>query len=151
MENSVKHQIHQILRITRKNGKIEYRGRTYAKNDVVLEPGWISDDFEWRETQLYKLVTTVTRDDGNPNIYTISFGRCNLQTLFDESKYEEIHSECIIFSRQIYIKKVTEQDIRKNKICLYIFPGAPTLFYQQGNQNSYILSSLVSVFHYMGD
>ena len=42
-ENRVKHQIHQILRITSKNGKTEYRGRKYAKNYVVLEPGWISD------------------------------------------------------------------------------------------------------------
>ena len=34
---------------------------------------------------------------------------------------------------------------------LYIFPGAPTLFYQQGNHNSCILSSLASALHYMGD
>ena len=46
LENSVKHQIHQILHITIENGKTGYRGRTYAKNDVVLEPGWISGAFE---------------------------------------------------------------------------------------------------------
>ena len=34
---------------------------------------------------------------------------------------------------------------------LYIFPGSPTLFYQQVNQNSCILSSLSSAFHYMGN
>ena len=45
LNNSVKHQIHQILRITSKNGKTEYHGSTYAKNEVVLEPGWISDAF----------------------------------------------------------------------------------------------------------
>ena len=39
----------QIICITSKNGKTEYRGRKYAKNEVVLEPGWISDDFEFRE------------------------------------------------------------------------------------------------------
>ena len=49
LDNSVKHQIHQILRITSKNGKTEYYGRTYAKNDVVLEPGCIRDAFELRE------------------------------------------------------------------------------------------------------
>ena len=49
LKNSVKYQIHQILRITKNNGKIEYRGRTYAKHYVVLEPGWISDDFELHE------------------------------------------------------------------------------------------------------
>ena len=34
---------------------------------------------------------------------------------------------------------------------LYIVSGAPTLFYQQGNQNSRILSYLASALHYMGD
>ena len=34
---------------------------------------------------------------------------------------------------------------------LYIFPGAPSLFYQQVNHNSYILLSLASALHYMGD
>ena len=37
LENSLNHQIHQILHITSKNGKTEYRGRTYAKNEVVLD------------------------------------------------------------------------------------------------------------------
>ena len=34
---------------------------------------------------------------------------------------------------------------------LYIVPGASTLFYQQGNHNLCILSSLASSFHYMGN
>ena len=34
---------------------------------------------------------------------------------------------------------------------LYIVPGAPTLFYQQGNKNSRILLSLASALYYMGD
>ena len=34
---------------------------------------------------------------------------------------------------------------------LYIVPGAPTLFYQQGNHNSCIISYLESALHYMGD
>ena len=88
MENSVKHQIHQIMRITSNNGKTEYCGRTYAKNEVVLEPGWISDAFELREPEFYKLVTTVTHDDDSPNIYNVPVGRCDLQTSVDESKYE---------------------------------------------------------------
>ena len=49
LENSVKHYIHQIVRITSKNGKTEYRGRTYTKNEVVIEPGWISNASELRE------------------------------------------------------------------------------------------------------
>ena len=35
----------------------------YVKNNVVLEPGWISDAFDFREPEFYKLVKTVTRDD----------------------------------------------------------------------------------------
>ena len=97
MENSVKHQIYQIIRIISKNVKIEYHGRTYAKNWVVLEPGWISDAFELRKPEFYKLVTTVTRDDGSHNIYTVPVGRCNLQKSVDESKYEEINQNALIF------------------------------------------------------
>ena len=36
-------------------------------------------------------------------------------------------------------------------MCLYIVPGAFTLFYQQGNHNSCILSSLASALYYIGD
>ena len=32
------------------------------KNESLLERGWISDAFEFREPEFYKLVTTVTRD-----------------------------------------------------------------------------------------
>ena len=79
-ENSVKYQIHQTLLITSNNGITEYHGRTYSKNDVVLEPSWISDAFEFREPKFYKLVTTVTRDDDSPNIYIVPVGQRNLQT-----------------------------------------------------------------------
>ena len=65
MDNSVNNQIHQILRITSNNGKTEYRGRTYAKNEDLLEPSWISDAFELCEQELYKLVTRVTHYDDN--------------------------------------------------------------------------------------
>ena len=85
--NSVKHQIHQIIRINSKNGKTEYRGRTGAKNYVVLEPGWISDAFKLSGPELYKLVTTVTHDYNSPNNYTVPVGRCDLQTSVDEYKY----------------------------------------------------------------
>ena len=68
LDNSVKHKIHQIVCITSNNGKPEYRERTYAKNDVILKPGWISDAFELSEPEFYKIVTTVTRDDDSPNI-----------------------------------------------------------------------------------
>ena len=74
LENIVEQKIHQIQRITGRNGKTEYRGWTYAKNEVLLEPGWISDAFKFREPLLYKLVTTVTIDDDSKNIYTVTVG-----------------------------------------------------------------------------
>ena len=43
----------------------------YAKNEVVLEPGWISEDFEFRKPEFYKLLTTVTCDDESQEIYTV--------------------------------------------------------------------------------
>ena len=57
----------------------------YEKNEVVLEPGWIRDIFEFREPEFYKLVTTVTRDDDSQHIYTVPVGRCNQLTTFGES------------------------------------------------------------------
>ena len=49
LEKSIKLQIHKITRITDNNGKTDYCGRKYAKNEVVLEPGWIHETFEFRE------------------------------------------------------------------------------------------------------
>ena len=43
----------------------------YAKNEVVLQPGWISDAFKFREPLLYKLITTVTIDDDSKNGYNV--------------------------------------------------------------------------------
>ena len=94
--NSVKQKIQQIIRITRKNCKTEYRGRTYAKNEVVLVPGWITDDFELRETKFHKIATTVTRDYDNGNIYTVPVGRYNQQTTFQKSKCEKKPKSALI-------------------------------------------------------
>ena len=41
-------------------------------------------------------MTTVTRDDDSPNIYTVTFGWFNLQTSVEESKYEDIHQNALI-------------------------------------------------------
>ena len=66
--------MHQIICTTSKNFKTKYRGRTYAKNEHVLEPGWISDAYEFREPELYKIATTVTCDDENENMYYLPVG-----------------------------------------------------------------------------
>ena len=48
-----------------------------CKKEVVLQPGWISDAFEFCEPELYKLVTTVKRDDDGQSIYTVPVVQCN--------------------------------------------------------------------------
>ena len=151
LDNSVKHKIHQIVCITSNNGKPEYRERTYAKNDVILKPGWISDAFELSEPEFYKIVTTVECDDDSKNIYTVPIVQCNLQTSADEYKYEEIHHNTLICPGGSISKKEPSKISEKKKICLYIVPDEPTLFYQQGNHNSCLISSLASALHYMGN
>ena len=42
-------------------------------------------------------MTTVRRDGESPNIYTVPFGRCDIQKSVNESKYEEIHHNVLIF------------------------------------------------------
>ena len=42
-------------------------------------------------------MTTVTRDDDSPNIYTVSVGRCDIQISVYESKYEEKSQHSLIF------------------------------------------------------
>ena len=57
------------------------------------------------EPEFYNLVTTVTRDDETPEIYTAPVGRYNLQTSVDESKYEEIHHNARICPGESISKK----------------------------------------------
>ena len=47
------------------------------KNEVALEPGWISYACELRELEFYKLVTTLTLGDDGKNVFTVPVGRCN--------------------------------------------------------------------------
>ena len=76
-----------------------------CEKKVVLQPGWISDTFEFREPELYKLMTTVTRDDNSRNIYTVPVGRCNQQTSVEESTYEEKPKSALIFTGEYILKK----------------------------------------------
>ena len=77
LQNNVKHQIHERMHITSKNGKTEYHVRTHAKNEVVFEQCWISDYFELREPEFYKLVTIIAQDDDSRNIFYCT--RCMMQ------------------------------------------------------------------------
>ena len=94
------------------------------------------------EPEFYKLLTTVTRGDDSPNIYTVPVGKCYLQTSVDKSNYEEIHQNALIFPCGYISKKEPSKISEKKTIRLYIVHGVPTLFYQQGNQNSFIVSDL---------
>ena len=66
---------------------------------------WISNAFELHETEFYKLVKTVTRDNESRNIYTVPIGICNELTSFDESKYEEKRQNSSIFPGEYISKK----------------------------------------------
>ena len=44
------------------------------------------------------LVTTVTRDDGSRNIYTVPVGQCNELTSVDESNYEEKRQNVLVYT-----------------------------------------------------
>ena len=91
MEKSIKLKIHKITRITDNNGKTEYHGRTYANNLAALESGWICDNFEFREPEFYKLVTTVTCDETKHKTYTVPFGRCALHTSVYLHNFVDMH------------------------------------------------------------
>ena len=58
LEKIIKPQIHKITCMTNNNGEIDYNGRIYANNEVVLEPGWICEKFVFSEPDFYKQVTT---------------------------------------------------------------------------------------------
>ena len=42
-------------------------------------------------------MTTVTPDDDSTNIYTVTVGQWDLQTSVDESQYDEIHQNELIY------------------------------------------------------
>ena len=48
---------------------------------------------------------TVTRDDDNQNMYTVPVGQCDLQTSVDNSKYEEIHHNTLIYPGESISKR----------------------------------------------
>ena len=80
LEKSIKPQIQKIIRITDNNGKTDYHGRTYANHLAALEPGWIRENFEFREPEFYKLMTTVTCDETKHKTFIVPIGRCALHT-----------------------------------------------------------------------
>ena len=50
-------------------------------------------------------MTTLTRDDDSPKIYTVPVGRCNQQTSVEESKYEEKRKSILIVPGEYISKK----------------------------------------------
>ena len=88
--------IHKITWFTDNNGKTEYHGRTYANNEGALETGWIREIFEFREPELYKLVTTVTCDETKHKTYTVPVGRCAPHTSQYEPNFVDMHHNALI-------------------------------------------------------
>ena len=84
-------------------------------------------------------------------MYYLPFGRCIQQTSVEDSKYKEKRNNALIVPGGYISKKESSKISEKKTMRLYIFPSAPTLFYQQGNHNSCILLSLASALYYMGD
>ena len=96
METSINPQIQKITRITENNRKTKYLRRTYANNEVELEPGWIRESFEFSEPVFYKLVTTVTCDETQHKTYTVSVGLCAMHTSVYKPKCVDMHHNTLI-------------------------------------------------------
>ena len=67
----------------------------------------------------------VTRDDDSQNIYIVPIGRCNEQTSYDESKYEEKHKNTLIGPGEYISKRVLIIISEKKTMRLYIVSSAP--------------------------
>ena len=96
LEKSIKPQIHKLTCITDNNGKTDYFGSTYANHLVALEPGCIREKFEFREPELYKLVTTVTCDKTKHKTYNVPVGRCALHTSGYVPNFVDMHHNALI-------------------------------------------------------
>ena len=119
------------------NGKSEYHGRTYANNVVALEPVWICNNFEFREPELYKLVTTVTCDETKHKTYTVPVWQCALHTSVYVPNFMDMHHNELICLGESN-KKEEPSNISDNKKtlthcswCTYliIFTRQPELMY----------------------
>ena len=95
METSIKPKIHKFKRITDNNGKTLYLGRTYANNEVALEPGWIRENLEFSELEFYKQVTMVTCDETQHKTYIVPVGRCALHKSQYEPNFVDMHSNAL--------------------------------------------------------
>ena len=131
LEKIIKLKIQKITRITDNNGKTEYHGITYANNVVSLESGWICDNFEFREPEFYKLVTTVTCDENQHKTHIVPVGRCALHTSQDEPNIVDIY-----YNASICLGGSNKKEERVT--------DGPTVKYSQGIKNSCIVSSLSS-------
>ena len=96
-------------------------------------------------------MTTVTCDETKHKTYTVPVGRCFIHTSVNVPKFSDIHHNALIFLGESNKKEEPSKISDNNKKRLRIVPGAPTLLFSQGNQNSCIISSLESALYYMGD
>ena len=83
-------------------------------------------------------MTKLTCGETQHKTYTVPVGQCTLHTSVYEPNFMDMHHNALICQEESNKK---EEHV----------PDGPTLKYSQGIQNSCIISSLTSVFHYMGD
>ena len=94
-------------------------------------------------------MTTVTCYETKHKPYIVPVGRCALHTPVYVPNFLDIHNNSLICLGES--NKKEEPNKISDKKRLRIVPGAPTLLFSQGNQNSCIISSLASAFYYMRD
>ena len=87
-------------------------------------------------------MTTVTCDDESRKFCNVTVGRCNQLKTFEKSSCEKKPRRALIVPGSSISKKepINKSAKKPNHLC--IIPGEPILLYQQGNNNSCILSSL---------
>ena len=85
------------------------------------------------------LVWVTARCDETPHkTYTVTVGRCSLNTSQENHNYLDMHSNALTC--------LGKSNKKKEHV-----PDGPTIKYSQGIQNSCIISYLASALYYMGD
>ena len=90
--------------------------------EVPLEPSWMGDNFEFSEPDFYKQVTDQGSGLTGHKTYTVSVGRCSLNTSQEKQNYLDMNSKA--FTSLGKCNKKKEQ-----------VPDGPTIKYSQGIQN----------------
>ena len=81
----------------------------------------------------------VTCDETKHKTYTVPVGRCALHTSVYVPNFVYMHHNALICLGEYNKKEEPSKISYNNNKRLRIVPGAPTLLFSQGNQNSFII------------